>query len=124
MRTYIVEIDGEAVMAFRAEDYAEARTRVHGEESEQGGIKTVLLEYDRDDGRPLWNGISKITARVANESEAQQWEKARGTATGLAHEGYLIDLQNGEDPDDFNAFLIPIVDPLEADEGDGLSASQ
>jgi hypothetical protein len=118
MRTYVVEIEGESVMAFRAKDYEEAQTTVHGGESEQGGIKTVLLEYDRTDGRPLWNGISQITARIANESETQQWEKARGTATGLAHEGYLIDLQNGDDPDDLNAFLIPIVDPLEADDGD------
>jgi hypothetical protein len=124
MRTYIVEIDGEAVMAFRAEDYAEARTRVHGKESEQGGIKTVLLEYNRTNGRPLWNGISELTTRVANESEARRWEKVCATVRGPGHEGYLIDLQNGEDPDDFNAFLIPIVDPLEADEGDGLSASQ
>ena len=55
METFVVEIAGEPVMAFRAENEEEAQELVNGDDSERGGIKTVLAEYSREDGKPLWD---------------------------------------------------------------------
>ena len=90
MRTYVVKIEGKPAVAFRAE---QAQATLRGDRS------------------PLWHGIRKLTVLIANECETRRWEKARSAAIVPAHEGYLIDLQNG-------------VDPLETDEGEELSASQ
>jgi hypothetical protein len=106
-----LEIAGEPVMAFRAEDQEEAQDLVHGEESERGGIKTVLLEYGREDGKPLWDGTSELTARAATQAEHNEWEELRDAA-----------IAGDDDPDDFNAFLIPITDPDEDDDDDGIAA--
>jgi hypothetical protein len=54
METYVVEIAGEPVMAFRAEGENEAQELVHGDDSELDGIKTMLLEYGRESGEPVW----------------------------------------------------------------------
>ena len=80
MRTYVVEIEGEPVVAFRAEQ------------------AQAMLRGERGDTRPLWHGIPKLTVRIANERETRRWEKARSAAIVPVHEGYLIDLQNGVDP--------------------------
>jgi hypothetical protein len=60
MKTYVAEIDGEAILAFRAEndDVAERITC-----EEDGGFQLVVRGYSgllRGDGHPLWNGTSSI----------------------------------------------------------------
>ena len=104
METYVLEVAGEPVMAFRAEDEEEAQELVHGEESENG-IKTTLLEYLREGGQPLWDGVSELTVRSATAEEHQEWQTSRDDA-----------IEAGDDPDGFDAFLIPIIDPQEEDD--------
>jgi hypothetical protein len=118
MKTYVAEIDGEAVMAFRAEDYDEAYDMANGDESEHGGMKTVLTESDRAGGGVIWDGQSEIAVREATDAEHERWQEARDAATGDAHEGFTIDPKMGDDLDEFNVFLIPISDPLDEDDGD------
>jgi hypothetical protein len=107
METFVVEIAGEPVMAFRAEDEEEAQELVNGDDSARGGIKTVLAEYGREGGKPLWDGASELTVRAATQAEHNEWEELRDAA-----------IESEDDPDDFNAFLIPITDPDEEDEDD------
>ena len=111
METFVVEVADEPVMAFRALDEEEAQELVHGEDSLSEGIKSVLLEYLRGNGDPLWDGQSELTARAATQAEHNEWEELRAAA-----------VESGDDPHDFNAFLIPIVDPEEEDEDDGIAA--
>ena len=92
METFVVEIAGEPVMAFRAEDHDEAQELVHGDDSERGGVKTTLLEYEREDGQPLWDGASELTVRAATGEEHHEWEAARDAA-----------IESDDDPDDFDA---------------------
>ena len=48
-KTYVAEIKGEAVVAFRADDDEDAYEQVHGSQSEDVGIKAMLLTFDRAD---------------------------------------------------------------------------
>ena len=116
MRTYVAEINGEAILAFRARDDDHADEEVNGEESEAGGMKSVLLEYDRADGKPLWDGVTEVVARPANALEDAEWRRARDQAYGEATEGAVIDRDTDDDPDDYVAFLIKISDPADDDD--------
>jgi hypothetical protein len=107
LETFVVEIAGEPVMAFRAENEEEAQELVNGDDSGRGGIKTVLSQYSREDGKPLWDGASELTARAASQAEHNEWEELRDAA-----------IESDDGPDDFNAFLIPIIDPQEDENGD------
>jgi hypothetical protein len=107
-RTFVAVIHGEAVMAFRADDEDEAHDLVHGEESEQGGIKTVLMEYDRANGSVIWDGHSEIAVRLATDSEHMRWQQSSDAT----------DPDDRDDPDDRNVFLIPISDPSDDEDED------
>jgi hypothetical protein len=101
MRTYVAEINGEPVMAFRAEDHDGAFERLNG------GIKTTLLERERADGGMLWDGQSEIVVRAAMVSEERRWREEMG--------GKEMDkrwLEDGDDPYALTLFLIPVVEPL------------
>jgi hypothetical protein len=106
MKTFVAEINGEAVIAFRAEDHEEAVAIVN---EENGGLQLGLNGYSgllRADGKPLWDGESEITARRATEDEHKRWLRARDAALGDAAEGGAIDPTMGDDPDDFAVYLI------------------
>jgi hypothetical protein len=63
MKTYVAEIDGEAILAFRAQDDENAR---HIKSEKDSGFQIVVCGYSdllRADGRVLWNGISPIRHR-------------------------------------------------------------
>jgi hypothetical protein len=63
MKTYVAEIGGQAIIAFRAEDDDEAFDIVN---EENGGLQLGLNGYVgllRADGKVLWDGESEITAR-------------------------------------------------------------
>jgi hypothetical protein len=57
MKTYVACIGGEAVLAFRAEDYDEARAMI---DDEEGGMRSDLKALVGADGKPLWDGKSAI----------------------------------------------------------------
>lgn len=96
MTIYVAEINGEALIAFRADDDEEARAMAADNE---GDLRVALLEVVRVDGTPLWDGTSTVEIRVAKDSERAQWE---AEADG--------------DSDEFEVFLIPVYDPEGPDE--------
>jgi hypothetical protein len=117
MKTYVAEINGEAVIAFRAIDDDDAKDIVSDED---GDLQESLNEssgFVRADGSPLWDGKSEIIARPATEAEDQSWQEARDAEIGNADEGEPIDSEIGEDFADFNVYLIP-VKSTDDEEGD------
>jgi hypothetical protein len=117
MKTYVAEINGEAVMAFRAMDDDDAHDIVSDED---GDVQQSLNEDSgvvRADGSPLWDGKSEIIARPATEAEDESWRKARDAEIGNADEGEPIDSEIEEDFHDFNVYLIP-VKSADDEEGD------
>jgi hypothetical protein len=108
MKTYVAEINGEAVMAFRAVDDDDAHDMV---EDEDGDLQLSLNESSgvvRADGSPLWDGKSEISARPATEAEDESWRTARDAEIGNADEGEPIDSEIEDDFADFSVYLIPV----------------
>ena len=70
MQTYVAEIDGRAIFAFRAADAscAQAWLDIHA-------VMRHTLETLHSDGRRIWNGHAQILAREANSAEATIWRK-------------------------------------------------
>jgi hypothetical protein len=93
MQTYVAEIDGRGIFAFRADDVARAQAwlDIHA-------VMRHALETVRSDGRPIWNGRAPIIARSATSSEATAWRNLRDE---LAATGQL------EEPDIITVWLIP-----------------
>jgi hypothetical protein len=65
MRTYVAEVAGEALIAFRAKDEVEAEFMVEKE----SGISDVLSEVDGANGGLLWDGKAEIVIRLATSAE-------------------------------------------------------
>jgi hypothetical protein len=108
MKTYVAEINGEAVIAFRAMDDDDASDMVSDEEGEVQQSVNKESGVVRADGSPLWDGKSEIIARPATEAEDQSWREARDAEIGDADEGEPIDSEIEEDFDDFSVYLIPV----------------
>jgi len=94
MKIYVAEINGEAIMAFPAEDDGSAFGIVN---EKNGGFQLGLSDVVRANGKPLWDGESTISPRLATAAEHDQWFKALNA-------------------DDLNVYLIPVVDPNDDDE--------
>jgi len=108
MKTYVAEINGEAVMAFRAIDDDDAHDMASDVD---GDLQQSLNESSgmvREDGSPLWDGKSEIRVRPATEAEDEDWRIARDAEIENADEGELIDSEIEDDFDDFNIYLIPV----------------
>jgi hypothetical protein len=108
MRTYVAEVNDEALIAFRAETDDDAYYAVN---EEDGGVQLGLngmTGVERVNGTPLWDGETEIFARRATQAEHEQWQKVLNSATGSAYEGKQIDPDFGDDPDDLVAYLIPL----------------
>ena len=82
MQTYVAEIDGRGIFAFRADDVtgAQAWLDIHA-------VMRHALETKHSDGRPIWNGRAPIVARSATSSEATAWRNLRDE---LAAAGQLV----------------------------------
>jgi hypothetical protein len=93
MQTYVAEIDGRGIFAFRADDVAcaQAWLDIHA-------VMRHALETKHCDGRPIWNGRAPIIARSATSSEATAWRKLRDE---------LIAAGQLEEPDIITVWLIP-----------------
>ena len=93
MQTYVAEIDGRAIFAFRADDVgcAQAWLDIHA-------VMRHALETVQSDGQPIWNGRAPIIARNATSSEAAAWS---GLRDELAATGGL------DEPDIITVWLIP-----------------
>jgi len=100
MKTHLLEIDGKAIAAFRAESAAEAWEFVNKE-----WFQDDLICFTSN-GRPLWDEVSKLDVRAAEEWVCRRWEASRNEA-----------IRDGDcdEPNDWVLFLVPVSDP-DADE--------
>jgi hypothetical protein len=103
MKTYVAEVDGEAILVFRAVDEEAARNILY---EENGGFQLVARGYSgllRADGRPLWDGRSSVRHRAASPQEHAQWVIVRDSRT-----------ESTDDPNDWVVYLVPVVSIDEA----------
>ena len=100
MQTYVAEINGRAIFAFRSIDDACAQAWLD--------IHTVMrrrLERIESGGQRIWNGRAQILARKADHSQAEAWSKLCGE---------VADRDPREDPDYITLWLIPTSDAQRA----------
>jgi hypothetical protein len=121
MKTYVAEINSEAVMAFRAADDDDANDMVSDEDGELQESLNEDSGVVRADGSPLWDGKSEIIARPATEAEDENWRKARDAEIGNAGEGEPVESEIEDEFDDFSVYLIP-VKSADDEEGDTTAA--
>jgi hypothetical protein len=101
MKTYVARIGGRAVLAFRAEDNDQARAII---DDDEGSMRSDLKVLVGTDGKPLWDGKSAIEARQATAAQHAEWEQSRDQAISDGE----IDLDAGNDPDEWNVYLMSI----------------
>jgi hypothetical protein len=96
MQTYVAEIDGLAVFAFRAADDANAQAwlDIHA-------VMRHTLETLHSGGRRIWNGRAQIIARKASARESKIWSKL---SVGVA------EVDPVEDANTITVWLIPTSD--------------
>jgi len=72
-QTYVAEIDGRPIFAFRAFDQANAQAwlDIHA-------VMRHTLETTYSGGARIWNGQALIVARAATSREAKIWRKLSG----------------------------------------------
>jgi hypothetical protein len=97
MRTYVAEIDGRAIVAFRAENDQDGQRIVFNEMN--GGRQLGLNSDDAFDtkGRVLWDGEAPITCRPASSEEHDRWFK-----------GSHAELEDGQADREY-VFLVPVL---------------
>ena len=88
MTVYVAEISGRGIAAFDAASEAEAAVHL----ADKAFVRDLIVFQHQ--GRPLWDGVSKIQMRRASPEEAVAWQS--GMVVG--------------DEDRF-VFLVPVVDP-------------
>jgi len=99
MKTYVASIGGKAVLAFRAEDNDQARAII-----DEGSMRSDLKVLVGADGKPLWDGKSTIESREATAAQHAEWQQSRDQAISDGE----IDLDAGNDPDDWEVYLISV----------------
>jgi hypothetical protein len=97
MRTYVVHIANQSVLAFRAEDDEQARAMIA-----ESGMRSDLHALVGPGGKPLWDGNAAIEAREATAAQHAEWEQSRDQAISEGE----IDLDAVDDPDEWNVYLI------------------
>lgn len=97
MQTFVAEIDGRAIFAFRSADEscAQAWLDIHG-------LMRRTLSRLQSDGRSIWDGQSEIVARKATTGESTAWRTSRDRVTNDP---------SIEEPENILIWLIPT--PLE-----------
>jgi hypothetical protein len=100
MKTYVAEINGEAILAFRAVSDEDAKDQVNDAEGDvRLGLDGVWGAL-RADGSALWDGESEIIARQATDAEQEEWQRSI-EADGIG---------NQDDQDDHVVYLIPVTE--------------
>jgi hypothetical protein len=94
MKTYVVEIGGKAVLAFRAETDDEANATIE----EENAMRSDMRALTGPDGNPLWDGRAAVQVRPATAAEHAEWEQSRDQAISEGE----IDLDAGDNPDEWN----------------------
>jgi hypothetical protein len=93
MQTYVAEVGGRAVIAFRAADDDHAQTWIVDEEK----IRSELLAM-RTRGSPLWDRGATISIRPANMEEDDAWKSRSAWLSG----------EDGFNSERLVVFLVPV----------------
>jgi hypothetical protein len=101
MKTYVACIGEEALLAFRAENDDDAHVMIYDKE---GSIRSDLETLVGADEKPLWDGKSAIQMREATAAQHAEWEQSRDQAISDEE----IDIDAGEDPDDWSVYLTSV----------------
>jgi hypothetical protein len=103
MKTYVAEINGRAIFAFRAatDAGAQAWLDIHA-------IMRHRLEQVTSSGQRVWDGHALIAAREASAAEAALWTRLRDESVGLGATEY---------PDNITVWLIPTSDETRISNG-------
>jgi hypothetical protein len=101
MKTYVAFVRKKAVLAFRAEDDDQAHAMI---DDEEGSIRSDLKVLIGADEKPLWDGNSAIQVREATAAQHAEWEQSRDQAISDEE----IDLDAGDDPDEWSVYLTRI----------------
>ena len=101
MKTFVARIGGKSVLIFRAEDDDQAQAIIDDHKGSMRSDLQVLVGTDR---KPLWDGKSTIQVREATAAQHAEWEQSRDQAISDGE----IDLDAGNDPDEWNVYLIGI----------------
>ncbi len=104
MNTYVALIAGKAVLAFRAVDDDQARATI---DDQEGSMRSDLKVLVGTDGKPLWDGKSAIQVREATAAQHAEWKQSRDLAISDGE----IDLDAGNNPDEWNVFLTGALRP-------------
>lgn len=99
MQTYVVSIGGKAVLAFRAEDDEQAREVAHST-----SIQSDLRTLTDTDGKSLWDGKADIQVLRASAAHDAEWQQSRDQAIRDGE----IDLNAGQDPDDWEVYFLEV----------------
>jgi hypothetical protein len=103
MKTYVACIGEEAVLAFRAENDDDAHAMI---DDEEGSIRSDLKALVGTDEKPLWDGKSALQVREATAAQRAAWEQSRDQAISDEE----IDLDAGDDPDEWSVYLTSFSD--------------
>jgi hypothetical protein len=99
MNTYVAIIAGKAVLTFRAVDDDQAHAMIDDQEGSVQSDLKVLVDMD---GKPLWDGKSVIQVREATAEQDAEWKRSRDQAISDGE----IDLDAGNNPDEWNVYLL------------------
>ena len=101
MNTYVALIAGKAVLAFRAVDDDQARAMI---DDQEGSMRSDLRVLVGTDGKPLWDGKSAIQVQEATAAQHAEWKQSRDLAISDGE----IDLDAGNNPDEWHVYLMSI----------------
>jgi hypothetical protein len=94
MKTYVAEINGEAIVAFRATGDDDANAMINDDNGELQQVLNGFSRLFRADGSPLWDGQSEIRTRPATEAEDESWHEASDADALNAGNVYLIPVKS------------------------------
>jgi hypothetical protein len=103
MKTYVAEVDGEAILPFRAADDVAAQRMICEQNS---GFQVMVRVYSgplRAGGRGLWDGACSMRYRPASPQQHKQWLTVRNS------------LADTDEPNDWVVYLVPIASIDDAD---------
>ena len=117
MNTYVAIIGGKAVLTFRAVDDDQAHAMI---DDQEGSVRSDLKVLVDMDGKPLWDGKSAIQVREATAAQHAEWKQSRDQAIRDGE----IDLDAGNNPDEWNVYLMSIHRTKKVQRGHRSSRSQ
>ncbi len=102
MALFTVEVAGRPVLVFSEEGRGAAERLL------VSSIGPDLLDFEEEEGRPVWDGEEELTVREARPEEAARWEQglaeareddSSGEADEESHAVFLVEVDPGTEED-------------------------